>query len=65
MPPREELLEAVHFVVQYRRKEGVNGWFGFDPWHTMAAFDVQGAAEAYCGRQGNEFYEYRMIELPV
>lgn len=59
-PP--ELLEGLTAVVQYRRKDQTDN---FDPWHTMAAFDVVGAAEAYCNRQSKDVpWEYRWLETP-
>lgn len=60
----KELLKDLTHIVQYRRKE-TGTWQGYDPWHTMAAFDCEGAASVYCSRQGNETWEYRWLELPV
>lgn len=53
-----DALKGLRYAVQYRRKnEGV-------AWVTMAAFDVEGAADSYFRRQESEFWEYRMIEIP-
>ena len=57
---RDDLLKSITSVVQYRRKDQTQA---FDPWHTMAAFDVLGAAERYCADQSSEMWEYRWLEL--
>lgn len=57
-----DLLRGLTHVVQYRRKDQTEN---FDPWHTMAAFDCEGAASVYHGKQGNETWEYRWIEIPA
>lgn len=46
--------------VQYRRKDQIEN---FDPWHTMAAFDCESAASAYCRKQSSVSWEYRWICL--
>ncbi len=60
-PTRDEVIQELHFAVQYRQKDPSSG---FDPWHTMAAFDVEGPAQTYCDKQGNETWEYRMVPIP-
>jgi hypothetical protein len=60
---REELLRPLTAVVQYRRKDQTAF---FDPWRTMAAFDVPGAAESYCKAQSETApWEYRWLEIPA
>lgn len=56
---RDKVLAGLNYVVQYRRKED------YDPWHIMAAFDVEGAAESYCAKQGGDDmpWEYRWCEI--
>lgn len=56
----QNALSGLRHVIQYRRKDQTDS---FDPWHSMAAFDVPGAAEAYYAKQGNDTYEYRLIEI--
>lgn len=58
----DERLSALKAIVQYRRKE-TDDWHGFDPWHTMAGFDVAGAAETYCAKQESAIWEYRWLKL--
>lgn len=59
---RDELLKGLTAVVQYRRKD--QGEY-FDPWHTMAAFDVPGPAERYCNSQAADApWEYRWLKIP-
>jgi hypothetical protein len=55
-------LSGLHHVIQYRRKETAD-WCGFDPWHSMAAFDAILAAEAYFAKQSSDMWEYRLIEI--
>ena len=57
----DDLLTGLRYVVQYRRKDWT---VHFDVWHTMAAFDVEGAASFYCDKQGNDTWEYRWLEIP-
>lgn len=56
----DNLLDGLTHVVQYRRKDQTES---YDPWHTMAAFDCEGAASVYCQRQGNDVWEYRWTPL--
>jgi hypothetical protein len=60
MDTRDDLLTGLNFVVQYRRHpdSGV-----YDPWHTMAAFDGQLAAERYYEKQSSDTWIYRLVEL--
>lgn len=55
-----EFLDGLNYVIQYRRLDQTDN---FDPWHTMAAFDVLGPARTYFEKQGNETWEYRLIDL--
>lgn len=56
----QNALSGLCHVVQYRRKDQTDQ---FDPWHSMAAFDVLGAAEAYYEKQESSMWEYRLIEI--
>lgn len=55
-----EILEGLNYVIQYRRKDQTHS---FDPWHAMAAFDVQGPAERYYEQQESSTWEYRLVEI--
>jgi hypothetical protein len=55
-----DLLDGLNYVVQYRRKDQTHS---FDPWHAMAAFDVQGPAEQYYEKQESSIWEYRLVEI--
>jgi len=55
-----DLLDGLNFVIQYRRKDQTEN---YDPWHAMAAFDVQGPAEKYYEQQSSETWEYRLVEI--
>jgi hypothetical protein len=55
-----DLFRGLTHVVQYRRKDQFDH---FDPWHSMAAFDCEGAAIFYCGKQGGATWEYRWIKI--
>lgn len=57
---REDVLSSLNYVVQYRRKDQTKP---FDPWHTMAAFDVEGPAQRYCEQQSSDTWEYRWLEI--
>ena len=52
---REEILRPMSFAVQYRRIDQTGS---YDPWHTMAAFDVLGAAERYCDQQSSSTHAF-------
>lgn len=56
------MLASLTYAVQYRRQDQAQS---FDPWHTMAAFDCEGAARAYFSKQGNEMWEYQLVEIPA
>lgn len=56
----DDLLNGLHAVVQYRRKDGGHGWI------TMAAFDTAGPAESYYEQQRKSDtspWEYRWFEI--
>lgn len=58
---REQALNGLQHAVQYRRKDQTDT---FDPWHTMAAFDSELAADRYFKAQSSEMWEYQLIGVP-